>query len=193
MAWLSDDFLIGQNWRSAPVASVTDYLVQRAHRRYALTSPEPSVTEAWELLSAYQESMYRLDISVQDFDGVKLLPGGSNWDWTTDHSGTQSSSDCLPSVCAFTTLPFALFHAAIGGTHSLAAGGRPAVGGQAARRYALQDFPGLVRPTHSRGAHRPLAPHRYVRRRFDPESTQMLEAVDLLFVAKMLTCINQIE
>ena len=109
MAWLSDDFLIGQNWRSGPVASVTDYLVQRAHRRYALTSPEPSVTEAWELLSAYQESMYRLDISVQDFDGVKLLPGGSNWDWTTDHSGTQSSSDCLPSVCAFTTLPFAPF------------------------------------------------------------------------------------
>ena len=115
MAWLSDDFLIGQNWRSAPVASVTDYLVQRAHRRYALTSLEPSVTEAWELLSAYQESMYRLDISVQDFDGVKLLPGGSNWDWTTDHSGTQRSSDCLPSACAFTTLPFAPFHAAIGG------------------------------------------------------------------------------
>jgi hypothetical protein len=27
------------------------------------------------------------DISVQDFDGVKLLPGGSNWDWTVDHSG----------------------------------------------------------------------------------------------------------
>ena len=72
------------------MASVTDYLVQRAHRRYALTSPEPSVTEAWELLSAYQESMYRLDISVQDFDGVKLLPGGSNWDWTTDHSGPLS-------------------------------------------------------------------------------------------------------
>ena len=87
---LSDDFLIGQNWRSGPVASVTDYLVQRAHRRYALTSPEPSVTEAWELLSAYQESMYRLDISVQDFDGVKLLPGGSNWDWTTDRSGPLS-------------------------------------------------------------------------------------------------------
>jgi len=34
--------------------------------------------------------MYQVDISVQDFDGVKLLPGGSNWDWTTDHTGPMA-------------------------------------------------------------------------------------------------------
>ena len=70
------DFILGQNWRAAPVDSISDYLVTRAHRRYGLTAEDSDVTKAWTLL---QGSMYSQDVSVADFTGVKNLPGGANW------------------------------------------------------------------------------------------------------------------
>ena len=70
------DFILGQNWRAAPVDSISDYLVARAHRRYGLTAEDSDVTKAWTLL---QGSMYSQDVSVADFTGVKNLPGGANW------------------------------------------------------------------------------------------------------------------
>jgi hypothetical protein len=40
------------------VDSIPDYLVARAQRRYGLSDPlDPNVVTAWELLSAYSESM----------------------------------------------------------------------------------------------------------------------------------------
>jgi hypothetical protein len=48
----------GQSWRDGPVDSIPDYLVARAQRRYGLSDPlDPNVVTAWELLSAYSESM----------------------------------------------------------------------------------------------------------------------------------------
>lgn len=86
------DFLLGQNWRASPVPDIAAHLVARAHRRYGLdaSNPDPHVTKTWELL---QESMYSQDVSVQDYTGVKNLPGGSNWDWSNPRSGQREPAD----------------------------------------------------------------------------------------------------
>ena len=80
------DFLIGNNWRAGPVDSIPDYLISRAYRRYGMgavapADRDPDVASAWTLL---EESMYRQDVSVQDFTGIHNLPGGANWDFRTD-------------------------------------------------------------------------------------------------------------
>ena len=54
------------------------------------------MVQTWRLLFDHDRSMYQQDISVQDFDGVKVLPGGSNWDWTST-AGVRRPSElfCL--------------------------------------------------------------------------------------------------
>merc|ERR1711998_236963 len=69
-----NDFILGQNRRTSPVSSIAEHLTTAAHRRYGLSDRDADVSKAWQLL---QESMYSQDVSVQDFTGVKLLPGGS--------------------------------------------------------------------------------------------------------------------
>ena len=87
------DFLLGQPWRDGPVRSIAQYLADRAHRRYGLfAATDPDVTTAWETLEA---SMYRQDVSVADFTGVKNLPGGSNWDFTGRPGGPRSPASSL--------------------------------------------------------------------------------------------------
>ena len=44
------EFIIDQNFRSAPVADLAAHAVSRAHRRYAMRDTSADVTEAWQLL-----------------------------------------------------------------------------------------------------------------------------------------------
>ncbi len=66
------EFVSEANFRSVPVSNITHYMQARAHRRYALTSPEPSLSQAWALLVA---GAYSQDLSVRDGTGVPHLPG----------------------------------------------------------------------------------------------------------------------
>ena len=59
-------------FRAAPVANVSAWAIERAHRRYALTEYSEPVAHAWGNLvfSSYSE-----DLGVSDETGVGLLPG----------------------------------------------------------------------------------------------------------------------
>jgi hypothetical protein len=65
------EFIIDQNFRSAPVADITAQSIDRAHRRYGLKKASAPVATAWALLV---NSSYSQDLSVQDGTGIPHLP-----------------------------------------------------------------------------------------------------------------------
>lgn len=69
------DFMMQQNWRAAQVTDITAWAVDRAHRRYGLTSYKSEVATAWALLV---NSTYAQDLSVQDSTGIPHFPGSSS-------------------------------------------------------------------------------------------------------------------
>eukprot|EP01044_Picomonas_judraskeda_P012844 COSAG03_NODE_1882_length_3394_cov_24.783005_2_plen_339_part_00 len=98
-----NDFVIGQNWQSGPVASIPTWLKDRAHRRYGLRtkSHDADVDAAWELLSnSSTSSMYMVEIGVEDETGVKNLPGNSNFDWIGPKRGQRQPAPMLCTTFA---------------------------------------------------------------------------------------------
>lgn len=69
------EFIIGQNFRTAPVSDIVAHTVERAHRRYGLTTFAQPIADAWALLV---NSTYAQDLSVQDGTGIPHLPGSSS-------------------------------------------------------------------------------------------------------------------
>lgn len=72
------EFMIGANFRTAPVSDIPSHIIQRSHRRYQLTSYNGDVAEAWSLLV---KSAYSDDINVQDLTGVPKFPGSDTSHW----------------------------------------------------------------------------------------------------------------
>ena len=64
----------GAPWRSGPILNMTRWVVERAHRRYGLSSlahKSDSVADAWTLL---EQSSYSEDLGVGDDTGVGQFP-----------------------------------------------------------------------------------------------------------------------
>eukprot|EP00759_Apiculatamorpha_spiralis_P034366 PhF_6_TR35416/c0_g1_i2/m.51550/K01205/NAGLU; alpha-N-acetylglucosaminidase len=65
------EFVAEQNFRTKPVSNLTQYAVDRAHRRYSLTTYNAYIANSWSLLL---DSAYNQDLSVQDGTGIPHLP-----------------------------------------------------------------------------------------------------------------------
>ena len=92
----SDEWIIDQNWRTVSpnaslphipaakhlfgwqgrVPNISAALIERAHRRYALSSTDADVAEAWSQLA---DSAYTLDLWGMDSGGTTHIPG-TNYD-----------------------------------------------------------------------------------------------------------------
>lgn len=82
------EFMLGQNWRTEPVADITAFIAERSQRRYNLAAPLPEVTEAWSLLV---QSAYSQDLSVQDGTGVPHFGSAESWAFSPDrHTPTAT-------------------------------------------------------------------------------------------------------
>lgn len=66
---------MGAATRTEPIPDMAQHMVDWAHRRYQLTTPNPDVAAAWTLLV---NSTYAQDLSVQDPTGIPHLPGSSS-------------------------------------------------------------------------------------------------------------------
>eukprot|EP00939_MAST-03C_sp_MAST-3C-sp1_P001224 g1224.t1 len=75
------EFVLGSNFRDAPVDNIAQYVVDRSHRRYGLSSPNEHVTRAWNLLV---NSSYSQDLSVQDGTAVPHIGPGESWAFEND-------------------------------------------------------------------------------------------------------------
>ena len=66
----TDDFFTEQNWRSEPVASISDWMVRHARQRYGLASDSAAleISAAWGLLAT---SSYNHVLGDLDPSGVK--------------------------------------------------------------------------------------------------------------------------
>ena len=64
------EVVVEQNWRAEPIANMTDHLIERAHRRYALAARDADIADAWARLA---RSSYVLDQWGQDTGGVGHL------------------------------------------------------------------------------------------------------------------------
>ena len=62
-----------RDWRQARTCAA---LIERAHRRYALSSTDADVAEAWSQLA---DSAYTLDLWGMDSGGTTHIPG-TNYD-----------------------------------------------------------------------------------------------------------------
>ena len=91
------ELVIEQNWRAAPIANMTEHLIERAHRRYALAAHDVDVADAWARLEL---SSYVLDQWGQDTGGVGHLPGTNynNYAWQRDSAMPPTPTGAMCDV-----------------------------------------------------------------------------------------------
>lgn len=80
--------MLDGNWRTAPVANITEHIISRSMKRYNLETPLADVADAWALLVT---SAYSQDLSVQDGTGVPHLGAEEGWSFAKDqHTPTET-------------------------------------------------------------------------------------------------------
>eukprot|EP00041_Stephanoeca_diplocostata_P017586 m.357678 g.357678 ORF g.357678 m.357678 type:complete len:490 (-) comp20756_c0_seq2:1213-2682(-) len=86
----------GAPWRNAPIENLTEWLVQRGHRRYGLREHSTDVAAAWALLGA---GSYSQDLTVSDVRRLAVLLSGARGVCSTMHSGLPRSLSLLDCSC----------------------------------------------------------------------------------------------